>query len=63
MDSVLMPIEPRRELWQKLGSSLHPQHLSDITNDVDIKDVVSVIDEVRAGRYSGRAVVKVAGGF
>ncbi len=63
MDSVLMPIGPRRELWQKLGSSLHPQHLSDITNDVDIKDVVSVIDEVRAGRYSGRAVVKVAGGF
>jgi acrylyl-CoA reductase (NADPH) len=63
MDSVLMPIGPRRELWQKLGSSLRPQHLSDITNDVDIKDVVSVIDEVRAGRYSGRAVVKVAGGF
>jgi hypothetical protein len=25
--------------------------------------VVSVIDEVRAGRYSGRAVVRVAGGF
>jgi acrylyl-CoA reductase (NADPH) len=63
MDSVLMPIGPRRELWQKLGSSLRPQHLSDITNDVDIKDVASVIDEVRAGRYSGRAVVKVAGGF
>lgn len=63
MDSVLMSIGPRRELWQKLGSSLHPQHLSDIANDVDIKDVVSVIDEVRAGRYSGRAVVKVAGGF
>jgi acrylyl-CoA reductase (NADPH) len=63
MDSVQMPIEPRRELWQKLGSSLHPQHLSDITNDVDIKDVMGVIEEVRAGRYSGRAVVKVAGGF
>ena len=63
MDSVQMPIGPRRELWQKLNSSLHPQHLSDITNDVDIKDVVSVIDAVREGRYSGRAVVKVAGGF
>jgi acrylyl-CoA reductase (NADPH) len=63
MDSVQMPIKPRRELWQKLGSSLHPQHLSDITNDVDVKDVVTVIDEVRAGRYSGRAVVTVAGGF
>ncbi len=40
MDSVLMPIGPRRELWEKLGDSLHPQHLSDITNEVDVKDVV-----------------------
>lgn len=63
MDSVQMPIGPRRELWEKLGGSLRPQHLSDITHDVDIKDVVGVLDEVRAGRYSGRAVVRVAGGF
>ena len=63
MDSVQTPIGRRRALWEKLGSSLHPQHLSDITNDVDIKDVVGVLDEVRAGRYSGRAVVKVARGF
>ena len=63
MDSVLMPIGPRRELWEKLGSSLRPQHLSDITNEVDIKDVVGVLDEIREGRYSGRAVVRVAGGF
>jgi putative YhdH/YhfP family quinone oxidoreductase len=63
MDSVLMPIGPRRELWNKLGDSLHPQHLSDITNEVDIKDVVGVLDEIREGRYSGRAVVRVAGGF
>ncbi|RDH79759.1 oxidoreductase [Mycolicibacterium moriokaense] len=63
MDSVQMPIAPRRELWKKLAGPLRPQHLSEITNDVDIKDVVSVLDEVHAGRYSGRAVVRVAGGF
>ena len=63
MDSVQMPIGPRRELWEKLGDSLHPQHLSDITNEVDVKDVVGVLDEIREGRYSGRAVVRVAGGF
>lgn len=63
MDSVLMPIGPRRELWGKLGDSLHPQHLSDITSEVDVKDVVAVLDEIREGRYSGRAVVRVAGGF
>jgi len=63
MDSVQMPIGPRRNLWDKLGSSLRPQHLSEVSRDVDIKDVVAVLDEVRAGKYSGRAVVRVAGGF
>jgi len=63
IDSVQMPIGPRRALWEKLGGPLKPRHLDDVTHEVDIKDVVGVIDEVRAGRYAGRAVVKVAGGF
>ncbi|BBZ61791.1 acrylyl-CoA reductase family protein [Mycolicibacterium monacense] len=63
IDSVLLPIGPRRELWARLGGSLKPPHLADLSHDVDVKDVVEVIDEVRAGRYSGRAVVRVAGGF
>ncbi len=63
MDSVQMPIERRRRLWEELGGPLAPQHLSDVTNDVDIKDVVGVLDEIRDGRYSGRAVVRVTGGF
>jgi putative YhdH/YhfP family quinone oxidoreductase len=63
MDSVLMPIGPRRKLWALLGDSLRPRHLSDITSDVDVKDVVGVLDQVRAGAFSGRAVVRVAGGF
>jgi putative YhdH/YhfP family quinone oxidoreductase len=63
MDSVMMRIGPRRELWALLGGSLKPQRLSQITHDVDVKDVVGVIDKVRDGKYSGRAVVRVAGGF
>lgn len=63
IDSVLLPIEPRRELWRRLGDSMRPQHLDNVKHPVDVKDVVSVIDEVRAGRYSGRGVVRVAGGF
>lgn len=63
IDSVLMPIGPRRALWEQLGSSLRPPHLSDISHDVDVKDVVDVLDQIRAGKYSGRAVVRVAGGF
>jgi putative YhdH/YhfP family quinone oxidoreductase len=63
IDSVLMPIGPRRALWEKLGGPLKPRHLDDITREVDVKDVVGVLDDVRAGRFSGRAVVRVAGGF
>ena len=63
IDSVLLPIDARRELWARLGDELRPRRLQNVTHLVDATDVVSVIDEVRAGRYSGRAVVRVAGGF
>jgi acrylyl-CoA reductase (NADPH) len=63
MDSVQLPIGPRRRLWARLGDSLRPRHLAAITTDVDVKDVVGVLDQVRAGAFSGRAVVRVAGGF
>jgi acrylyl-CoA reductase (NADPH) len=63
MDSVLMRIARRRKLWAQLGDSLRPQHLDAVTSDVDVKDVVAVLDQLRAGTYSGRAVVRVAGGF
>ncbi|MGB9306588.1 MAG: oxidoreductase, partial [Mycobacterium sp.] len=63
MDSVQLPIGPRRKLWQLLGDSLRPRHLDDITTDVDVKDVAGVLDRVREGAFSGRAVVRVAGGF
>jgi len=61
IDSVLMPIGPRRALWKQIGGVLRPPHLDDITHEVELADVVSVIDEVRAGRYSGRAVVRIGG--
>ncbi len=63
MDSVLMPIARRRKLWALLGESLRPRHLDTVTSDVDVKDVVGVLDQLRAGTFSGRAVVRVAGGF
>jgi acrylyl-CoA reductase (NADPH) len=63
IDSVQLPIEPRRELWRRLGAALRPRHLAEVSNIIDVKDVVPVIDDVRAGRHSGRAVVRVAGGF
>lgn len=59
----LLPIGPRRNLWALLGDSLRPRHLDSLTSEVDVKDVVGVLDRVRAGAHRGRAVVRVAGGF
>lgn len=63
IDSVQLPIAPRRELWKELSKSLRPQHLSRIAHEVDVSGVIGVLDQVRGGKYSGRAVVRVAGGF
>ena len=63
IDSVQLPIGPRRELWARLGDSLRPRHLDAVTTEVDVKDVVGVLDQLRAGAFTGRAVVRVAGGF
>jgi acrylyl-CoA reductase (NADPH) len=63
IDSVQLPIERRRQLWDQIAGPLRPQHLSLLSHEVDVKDVMTVIDQVRAGTYSGRAVVRVAGGF
>ena len=63
IDSVLLPIEPRRALWEKLGDSLRPQHLSDSHDEVDVKDVVVVLDEVRAGPLFGSGGGPGGGGF
>lgn len=63
IDSVQLPIAPRRALWNELNESLRPQHLSRIAHEVDVSGVVGVLEQVRGGKYSGRAVVRVAGGF
>lgn len=63
IDSVQLPIEKRRALWARLESDLRPQHLDALISDVAARDVTTVLDQVRAGGYSGRAVVAVEGGF
>ena len=63
IDSVLLPIERRRALWARLGADLHPNHLDDLTREVAVRDVAAVLDEIKAGDRTGRAVVQVAGGF
>lgn len=60
IDSVQMPIGPRRELWRKLGAELKPRRLAEITREASLEDIPGIAERLRAGNYSGRAVVRVA---
>ncbi|MDG3010543.1 acryloyl-CoA reductase [Rhodococcus sp. D2-41] len=63
IDSVQLDIASRRALWVRLGTDLRPQHLSDVISEVAAVDTPAVLDDIRGGRHTGRAVVRVAGGF
>ncbi|MFD4183648.1 oxidoreductase, partial [Rhodococcus sp. NPDC058514] len=63
VDSVQLPIDKRRALWARLAGDLRPRHLSSIAHEVPIRDIAPVLDRVRSGTYTGRAVVRVDGGF
>ena len=59
IDSVQLPIGARRALWERLGGPLKPAHLEHLIHEVDLADVLAVVDQVRAGAFTGRAVVRV----
>ena len=59
IDSVQLPIGARRALWERLGGPLKPAHLEHLIHEVDLADVLAVVDRVRAGAFTGRAVVRV----
>ncbi|MGB7362827.1 MAG: oxidoreductase [Rhodococcus sp. (in: high G+C Gram-positive bacteria)] len=59
IDSVQMPIEPRRALWERLVGDLRPSRLAEVTTEVSLDGVESVIDALRAGENTGRTLVRV----
>ncbi|UFS98550.1 acryloyl-CoA reductase [Nocardia huaxiensis] len=63
IDSVELDIVTRRAVWHRLENDLRPRHLDGLTREVDVRDVVSAIGTVLAGKNTGRTVVRVAGGF
>jgi putative YhdH/YhfP family quinone oxidoreductase len=62
IDAVQLDIGRRRGLWSRLAQDLRPQHLSAITHDVPIREVGTVIDQVRSDQHCGRAVVVLGAG-
>lgn len=63
IDSVLMPIARRRALWQRIESDLRTRHLDLVANDIGVDGVGAVVEALRAGEYTGRAVVDLGRGW
>jgi acrylyl-CoA reductase (NADPH) len=63
IDSVLLRIDKRRELWQSIATELLPRHLDDITRDVSIRDAPHTLRTIIDGGVTGRTRVAVKDGF
>jgi acrylyl-CoA reductase (NADPH) len=59
IDSVMCPLDRRREAWKRLESDLDRQKLAMITREIGLPDVFGVAPEILAGQVRGRIVVKI----
>ena len=61
MDSVLVPIARRREIWDRLATDLRPRELGRHVTEVSLDDLDGALDSIVAGSARGRWVVRVGG--
>jgi acrylyl-CoA reductase (NADPH) len=62
IDSVQMPIERRREVWERLSGDLRPRGLDEIVSrELSLDEVDGYLDEALKGGGRGRVLVKVGG--
>jgi acrylyl-CoA reductase (NADPH) len=60
IDSVQLPIDARRSLWQRLGGQLRPSGLDELASEVALRQVGDSLERIRSGAAIGRTVVKVS---
>ncbi len=63
VDSVMTPIDLRRQLWGRIATDLRPRGLDEsITREVALDDLEPVLDDILQGKVRGRTVVRVGDG-
>jgi acrylyl-CoA reductase (NADPH) len=60
IESVMCPIELRREAWKRLEANLDRQKLAAMTREIGLSDVLDVAPQILEGKVRGRIVVKIA---
>jgi len=59
IDSVMCPIERRKEAWIRLENELDRQKLAAMTREIGLADVPEAAAAILAGQVRGRVVVKI----
>ena len=61
MDSVNMPIERRRDLWDRLATDLRPRDVGRQCTEVTLETLDAALDGILAGAARGRWIVRIGG--
>ncbi|HEU4384296.1 MAG TPA: MDR family oxidoreductase [Anaeromyxobacteraceae bacterium] len=59
IDSVMAPMDLRREAWSRLARDLDPKKLESMTREIGLADAIPAAAEVLAGKVRGRLAVDV----
>jgi len=60
IDSVMCPLNKRREAWKRLASDLDAGKLAAMTSEIDLPNVIEAGDRIVQGSVRGRIVVRVS---
>jgi acrylyl-CoA reductase (NADPH) len=60
-DSVMAPIERRREAWARLARDLDPALLESMTTEIGLDEAIGAAQGLMEGKVRGRIVVRTAG--
>lgn len=60
IDSVNCPMRVRAQVWQRLGSDMHPAHLAALTQEIPFAELPQVFDRFLKAQTRGRIVVAIA---
>jgi acrylyl-CoA reductase (NADPH) len=60
IDSVQMPINERRAVWERIATDLRPRGLDDIgSREISLAELPGALDDVLAGANTGRTLVRL----
>ncbi len=59
IDSVMAPVELRKEAWERLATELDKSKLDALTTEVSLADTLEAAADLLDGKVKGRIVVKL----